>query len=86
MSQKKFIADISYFVAGVGLGAAVAILFAPKSGKETRRLIADKAGEGRDYVAARGKELRQQAEEAVGKGKDYVARQKERFAEALRAS
>jgi gas vesicle protein len=86
MSGNRFVTNLSYFAVGIGLGAVVAILFAPKSGKETRRLIVNRTGEGRDYVAARGKELRRQAEEAVDKGKDYVTRQKERFAEALKAS
>jgi gas vesicle protein len=86
MTGNKFATNMSYFAVGLGLGAAVAILFAPKSGRDTRRLIVNKAGEGRDYVAARGKDLRRQAEEAADKGKDYVARQKERFADALKAS
>ncbi len=86
MSGNRFWTNMGYFAIGAGLGAVTAVLFAPKSGKQTRRLIANKAEEGRDYVAARGKELRRQAEEAVDKGKDYVTRQKERFADALRAS
>ncbi len=49
---------VGYFLAGLGIGAVVMLLFAPKSGEETRKYIADKAGEGRDYVAARGRELR----------------------------
>ena len=30
---------------GIAVGGAVGVLFAPKSGKETRKIIADKAGE-----------------------------------------
>jgi gas vesicle protein len=71
------------FLAGLGVGAIVAILLAPKSGKETRKSIADKAEEGKAYMAAKGRELGKQAEEFVQKGKEVVARQKERLAEAV---
>ncbi len=74
---------ISFFLAGVGIGAVVMLLFAPKSGEETRKYISDKAGEGRDYVSARGRELRKQAEGLVDRGKEVVTKQKERLAEAL---
>jgi len=76
---------VGYFLAGVGIGAVVALLFAPKSGKETRKFIADKAGKGKDYVAAKGRGLRKQADELVDKGKEVVTKQKERLADALEA-
>lgn len=74
---------VSYFVAGLGIGAAVALLFAPQSGEETRKQIADKAQEGKDYVAAKGRELRKQAEDLVDQGKDLVSKQKARLADAV---
>ena len=39
---------ISFFLVGLGIGAAVGVLFAPRSGEETRDLITQKAGEGRE--------------------------------------
>jgi gas vesicle protein len=74
-----------YFLAGMGIGAILALLFAPKSGEETRDFIAQKAGEGKEYVTARGRELRKQAEEAVEKAKDVVSKQKEQLSAALEA-
>ena len=74
---------ISYFVAGLGIGAAVALLFAPQSGEETRKQIAEKAHEGSDFVAAKGREICKQAEELVDQGKDLVSKQKARLADAL---
>ena len=65
------------------MGAVVVLLFAPKTGVQTRKLIAKKAEEGKDYVVSRGKEFRGQAEELVEKGKGLVSKQKERLAEAL---
>ncbi len=39
---------VSYFLVGLGVGALVGVLFAPKSGEETRRFLSDKADEGRE--------------------------------------
>ncbi|MBZ5516050.1 MAG: YtxH domain-containing protein [Acidobacteriia bacterium] len=69
----------------MGIGAILALLFAPKSGEETREFITQKAGEGKEYVTARGRELRKQAEEAVEKAKDVVSKQKEQLSAALEA-
>ena len=75
----------TYFLAGLGIGSLVALLFAPRSGEETRDYLAQKATESRDYVSARGQELRRQAEDLVDKGKDIVAQQKEQLQAALEA-
>ena len=39
------------FVLGAVSGAAVALLYAPTSGKETREYLGDKAREGRERAA-----------------------------------
>jgi gas vesicle protein len=74
---------VSFFVAGVGIGAAIALLFAPQSGEETRKRIVEKAQEGKDYVASKGREIRKQAEELVDQGKVLVNKQKARLADVL---
>ena len=60
------------FVLGAITGAAVALLMAPASGEETRRMLADKAREGRD-----------RASEAARQGREFVNRQKETFSSAI---
>jgi gas vesicle protein len=77
--------NFGFFLAGLGMGAILALLFAPRSGKETREYITGKAEEGRDYVKARTEDLRRQAEGAVEKGKDLVTKQKELLSAALEA-
>ena len=77
--------NFGFFLAGLGMGAILALLFAPRSGKETREYIAGKAEEGRDYVKAKTEDLRRQAEGAVEKGKDLVTKQKELLSAALEA-
>ena len=85
MSDNNAGTKVAFFLAGLGIGAILALLFAPKSGKETRDFIAQKAEEGKDYMTTRGKELRKQAEELVEKGKDVVTKQKEQLSAALEA-
>jgi gas vesicle protein len=74
-----------YLLAGLSMGAAVALLFAPRSGKTTRRLIADRVEEGRDYVGLKGRGLRRQADDFVDRGKALVSQQKDKLADVLEA-
>ena len=76
---------LSYFFLGVGIGVAVGLLFAPKSGEETRELIRSKAGEGKDYLKRRGEEARESATEWVERGRTAVSRQKEQLTAAMEA-
>ncbi|MCS7314568.1 MAG: YtxH domain-containing protein [Bryobacterales bacterium] len=75
----------SAFIFGFGIGLAVGVLFAPKSGRETREYIRTKAGEGREYLKKRGEELKESAEELIERGKEAVSRQRETLAAALEA-
>src|SRR2546429_4770229 len=51
---------VTYFLVGLGLGALVGVLFAPKAGDETRDYLSKKADEGKDYAQrkARSEERR----------------------------
>jgi gas vesicle protein len=79
--DKKF----SFFFLGLGLGVAVGVLFAPKSGEETRELIRDKANESKDYLRRRGEEFRETANEYVDRGKTALNRQRENLSAAVEA-
>jgi gas vesicle protein len=76
---------LSYFFLGLGIGVAVGILFAPKSGEETRDIIRSKAGESKDYIRRRGEEFRDTAADAIERGKGAVQRQKEQLNAAVEA-
>ncbi len=73
------------FLAGLGVGVAIGMLFAPKAGGETRQIIKNKAGEGREYLKHRSTELRDQAGELIEKGKEALGRQRESVGEAMEA-
>ena len=54
MSEKSSGGDkFLYFLAGAGIGAVLALLFAPKTGRETRDLLTRKTNEGRDFVSGK---------------------------------
>jgi len=63
---------IGAFVAGLGVGLALSLLFAPQSGEETRDLIAEKARQGKDLVADTLDDLKSQATGAVQQAKGRV--------------
>ena len=76
---------LSYFCLGLGLGVAVGVLFAPKSGAETRQLLRSKADEGVDYVKRRSDDLRETAAEALERSKQTVSRHRDNLAAAVDA-
>ncbi len=63
---------VAWFIAGLGVGALVGILYAPKAGRETREDLAQSAREGTDYLRARSKEAADQVGTLVDKSKDHV--------------
>jgi gas vesicle protein len=74
-----------FFVLGAFIGAATALLLAPRSGEETRKLIASKARESADYVASRSRGVAEKAASYVDKGKEVVQQQRDQLAAALEA-
>ena len=76
---------VGYFFLGLGLGVLAGVLFAPKSGEETRDLIRSKAGEGSDYVKRRSLELRDAATDAMDRSKESIRRQKDNLTAAVEA-
>jgi len=74
-----------WFLAGLGLGAVVGVLYAPRSGNETREALLSRADEGREFVRNRAREAREQATDWVDKGRDVLNKQKEQFRSAYEA-
>src|SRR3954471_19605032 len=74
-----------YFVLGIGLGVAVGILFAPRSGRETREFLTRKAGEGVDCTRRAARETVEQVHDLIHRGEQAVAHQREAISEAVQA-
>ena len=63
--QTKTISIISAFAIGSLIGAGVALLMAPQSGYETRKMIRDKSTEIKDKASARIEDTRDKANRAI---------------------
>jgi gas vesicle protein len=74
-----------WFLAGLGVGAVVGVLYAPRSGDETREVLRSKAQEGSDRVRQQARRAREQAGDWVDRGGDVLNQQKERFRSAYEA-
>src|SRR5438445_251239 len=76
---------VTYFLVGLGVGAMVGILFAPKSGEETREFLAKKADEGKDYAQKKARELRERADELIERSKEIAVSKKDSITAAVEA-
>lgn len=74
---------VTYFLVGLGVGALVGILFAPKSGDETRDFLSKKADEGRDYAQRKARELRERADDLIERGKEVASKGKDSITAAV---
>ncbi|MGC2068978.1 MAG: YtxH domain-containing protein [Candidatus Acidiferrales bacterium] len=85
MAENNAGSKVSFFLVGLGIGALVGILFAPKSGDETRDYLSSKADEGRDYAQKMARELRERAEDLLERSKEIMSRQKDALSTAVEA-
>jgi gas vesicle protein len=82
---------LSFLLGGL-TGAALAILFAPRSGRETRDMLGVKLREGaergkefRERVATKGREIVDEAGDYLNKQKEGAERRRDRLAAAIEA-
>ncbi len=66
------------FILGTVSGAAVALLYAPASGRETREFLGEKAREGRDRAA----DATERSKQAISQGRETLSHAIERGREA----
>ncbi len=74
-----------WFLAGLGVGAVVGVLYAPLAGSETRQAIRAKAEEGSEYMRNRARDAREQAQQWADRGREVLKQQKEQFRSAYEA-
>jgi gas vesicle protein len=75
----------NYFLVGLGIGSLIGVLFAPKSGEETREYIAKKAREGNELARRKAREMQDRVDETVERGKEIIAQTEEQIATAIDA-
>jgi len=78
------VSNLAWFLTGAIVGATVAILYAPQSGKETRKFISARTNQGKDALTGvdiveagrdvfdRGRKLMEDAAELFERGRKLV--------------
>ena len=64
--------SLAWFLVGAAVGAAVALLYAPQSGKDTRRFIAKKTEQGREALVDSSKEALDRGKELFDRGRELA--------------
>jgi gas vesicle protein len=65
---------LTFLFIGLGAGALAALLFAPKSGKQMRRMLRRKYEDAADAISERADDLKKRGSEWVERGSDLVDR------------
>jgi gas vesicle protein len=73
MAEESKNVGLAYFLAGLAVGALVGVLYAPKSGRETREDIMAGAREGSEYLRNRTRQAVDGVSVLVDKGKERVS-------------
>ena len=64
--------NVAWFLTGAFIGAAVAILYTPKSGKENRQYLADKVQQSKDAVAESSNNIVEVSKDMFERGRQLV--------------
>jgi gas vesicle protein len=62
------------------------VLYAPRSGRETREAIKNSANEGAEYLKTRGRDAKETVNQWVDRSKEVVGQQKEKISAAIDAT
>ena len=82
--KMRWAESVSVFVFGLGVGAACGVLFAPRSGDDTREYILESAKSGVDGAVAAGRKLSKRAQQGVEEAKGRVRQAKKVGEDAFR--
>lgn len=73
MSRDNISGTVFTFIVGVGVGAAAALLFAPKAGEDLRSDIAEGVSDGIDQLRSTTKDIKRRGQKLVNLVKDEAA-------------
>lgn len=74
---------LAWFLAGLGIGTLVGVLYAPKSGKETREDLVNASRDAQAKAADLVEQGRQKANEYVDQGRQYVEQGKQKASDLI---
>ena len=87
MAEENSGEKLIWFLAGAAVGAALGMLFAPRSGRELRQLISERTAEGREQLVEAGRDVYTKSRDLYERGKglaDDAAELFERGRKAVR--
>jgi gas vesicle protein len=64
--------SVIWFLAGMTIGAGAALLFAPQSGRATRRMIRRRAQHSREFLSEKGRDVVDYGRSLYERGKEIV--------------
>ncbi|MGI4757501.1 MAG: YtxH domain-containing protein [Janthinobacterium lividum] len=71
MADDNSSSGLGWFIAGLGIGALAGVLYAPKSGQETREDLAVQARDAKEKANQYVEQSKTQINDYVDKGRDY---------------
>jgi gas vesicle protein len=71
-NQSNLTSNVGWFVVGACIGAAVAVLYSPKSGKENRQYLAGKVQQSKEAVADTSTNIVEASRDMFERGKQLV--------------
>ena len=77
--------SLAWFLVGAAVGATVALLYAPQSGRDTRRLISRKTEKGKEALADTSKEVLNRGRELYERGREFADEAAELFERGKKA-
>lgn len=82
--RMKWAGSVSAFAVGLGVGAAIGVLFSPASGDDTRDYLLAGANDGLDRAVAAGEKLTQRARQGADEAKGRLRQAKKVGEDAFR--
>jgi gas vesicle protein len=70
--REACVSALAWFLTGAIIGASVAVLYAPKSGKDTRKYLTRRAQQGKQAVAGTSQEILDASREMFERGRKLV--------------
>jgi gas vesicle protein len=67
--QEDGTSKVAWFFAGAAIGAAIALLYAPAAGEETRKRLGETASRGKERLNESGHELVEKGKEIYERGR-----------------
>jgi gas vesicle protein len=86
MAHENDGSSVAWFLAGAAIGAAVALLYAPQPGHETREAIRRRALDERERLAKSGREAMERGRDLYERGKGLADEASQRFEKGKEAA